>query len=268
MAPVHATNSWLEHSSSLIPTFFRDRQSLQTEIEDLEYRLAVAERSDLTQDRLWEDNNRLRGLLGIAGDERSAAAVIARPSELPYDLLQIDRGSNHGIEVGAPVFIGKDIVIGLVVHVTPKYSFVELVTTPNFETAVFISGPNVVVIMEGVGGGVARVKVPQGIPLGVGDMVYLPSVEPGLFGRISYVENEPTQPEQYGYISPDVSLASIYQVAVGTQSQIARSATEVDIRVRALLEKSLLVEGITTGVIATSTATTTEEVGEGNLQQP
>jgi cell shape-determining protein MreC len=259
MAPVHAVNNWLEYSSSLVPTFFRDRRGLEEEIKDLENRLAISERTTLTQDRLWEENNRLRSLLGIAGEERIAAAVIARPSELPYDLLQIDKGSNSGIEVGSPVFIGKDVVVGLVVHVTPMYSFVELVTTPGFETSTFISGPNVVVTMEGMGGGVARVRVPQGVPLRINDLVYLPSIEPGVFGRISYVENLPTQPEQYGYISPDISLSSIYQVAVGKQSQIARSTGEIEENVRATIEKSLLAKDINVGVISSSTPTSTED---------
>lgn len=263
MSPVHATQLWLEQSSSLIPTFFRDRRSLEKEIEVLEDRLVIAERTSLTQDRLWEENNRLRGLLGVAGEKRIAAAVIARPNELPYDLLQIDRGSDHGVIVGAPVFLGRDVVIGLVVHVAPGYAFVELATTPGFETNAFIAGPNVVVVMEGLGGGVARVKVPQGIPIRTGDLVYLPSIEPGVYGRISHVENLPTQPEQYGYISPDVSLQSVHQVAVGSLSQIARSAQEVNQKVQELLEKSLLMPGVMVGsstnastTVATSTPQT------------
>lgn len=258
MTPIHATNQWLEASSSLVPVFFRDRRSLQTQIENLENSLLIAERSSLTQDRLWEENNHLRNLLGAVDEERIAAAVIARPYELPYDVLQIDRGSDHGIELGAPVFMGKDLVIGLVVHTTPHYAFVELFTTPGFEVSTFIAGPNIVVTMEGMGGGVARVRVPQGIPLSVGNLVYLPSINPGVFGRINYVENEPTQPEQYGYVSPNLSLGSLYYVAVGQQSQIARSATEIDVAAQALLQKSLF-SSTSALIVATTTSTTTPE---------
>ncbi|MCA9362151.1 hypothetical protein KC906_02135 [Candidatus Kaiserbacteria bacterium] len=251
--PVHVVHVWLEESDSFIPSLFRERHELQAEIETLRQELVISQRSDLTQRRLWEENNRLRGLLGTDAEERVLAAVIARPDELPYDLLQIDRGYEHGVAVGAPVFIGRDVVIGLVVHTGPDYSFVELATTPGFEATAFISGPNVVVTMEGVGGGVARVRVPQGIPLRVGNLVYLPSVEPGVFGRISHIENRPTQPEQYGYISPEIAISSLYQVAVGVQSQIARSATEVDAAVLEIMERLLLVTDVTVG---TTTATT------------
>jgi hypothetical protein len=168
-------------------------------------------------------------------------------------LLQIDRGSNHGIEIGAPVFIGRDIVLGLVVHATTKYSFVELITTPDFKATAFISGPDVVVTLEGLGGGVARVLVPQGVPISVGNMVYLPSVEPGVFGRISYVENRPTQPQQYGYITPDIPISGLHKVAVGKLSQISQSTEVIDERITELIRNKLLVPDVSVGTTSSST---------------
>lgn len=256
--PVHAMNLWLEESSSLVPSFFRDRRDLVAEIERLENELLVAGRLDVTQQRLFDENRRLRALLDAETTDRVLASVIARPNELPFDILQIDRGTNAGIEVGAPVFVGSDVVIGLVVHTASNYSFVELVTTPGFEATAFISGPDVVATIEGYGGGVARVRVPQGIPLAVGNLVYLPSVEPGVYGRISHVENRPTQPEQYGYISPETALSGIHRVAVGSVSQISRSPEEIDERILEEMRSRLLVEGVSVGTIATSTASSSE----------
>ena len=259
MYPIHATNVWLEESSSLVPSFIRDRQSLVKEIEDLNTKLVVASRSSVTQQRLLEENSKLRNLLGSSGESRIMAAVIARPDELPYDLLQIDRGIKHGVEVGAPVFVGRDVVIGLVVHVADDYSFVELFTTPEFEASVFISGPNVVATMEGRGGGVARVRVPQGVPITVGNLVHVPSVEPGVFGRISYVENRPTQPEQYGYITPELSISSLFQVSVGELSQISRSADEIEEKIRERIKTELLLEDIALRSLSSTTASSTDE---------
>ncbi|MCD5381214.1 MAG: hypothetical protein LR008_01410 [Candidatus Pacebacteria bacterium] len=253
MLPVHATNIWLESSSSLIPSFVRDRQSLEAEIKSLNNELIVSKSSSLTQQRMIDENNRLRHLLSVDGEARVAASVVARPDELPYDFLQIDRGSDHGIEVGSPVFVGPDIVIGLVVHTAAAYSFVEMITTAGFEATSFISGPNVVAVLEGLGGGVARVRVPQGIPLSVGNLVYLPSIEPGVFGRISRVENEPTQPEQYGYISPDIAISGLFQVSVGKLSQISHSATEIDEQVIRIMNSNLLIEPDVIDYEATST---------------
>jgi hypothetical protein len=251
--PFHATSTWLNESSSLVPSFIRSRVSLNEKIKELENELVTAGRTDITQTRLIEENNQLRGLLGISSEDRTAAAVIARPDELPYDLLQIDRGSNHGIEIGAPVFIGKDIVLGLVVHTAAEYSFVELITTPEFQATAFISGPNVVVTLEGLGGGVARVLVPQGVPLSVGNVVYLPSVEPGVFGRISFVENRPTQPQQYGYITPDIPISGLHRVAVGKLSQISESADVIDERISELIRTKLQVPDVSVSTTSTTT---------------
>ena len=262
MAPFHATNTWLRESNSLVPTFIRERQDMLAEIETLENELLFAQRTDITKQRLFEENMRLRGLLNSTEENRIAAGVIARPDTLPYDYIQIDQGSNNGVEVGAPVFAGSDIVIGLVVYTASEYSFVSLFTTPGFNATVFVSGPDVVATMEGMGGGVARVRMPQGIAMNIGNLVYVPSIEPGVFGRISYLENEPTQPEQYGFISPDIAISSLHTVAVGTVSQISRSVEEIDEQIRSELLSTLVVPGVGLDVsssTATSTATSSIE---------
>jgi cell shape-determining protein MreC len=259
--PVHATNTWFRESTSLVPTLIRSKQSLEEEIKQLKNQVIVAERSGVTQQRLLEENQRLRNLLGSDSESRVAATVIARPNDLPYDLLQIDRGSKHGIEVGAPVFVGNDVVVGLVVHVASEYSFVELFTAPDFSATTFVSGPNVVAVLEGLGGGVARVRLPQGVPLSVDDMVYLPSIEPGVFGRVVHVENAPTQPEQFGYITPVLSVSSMFYVSVGRLSQIARSATEIDEQIREIIKKDLIIKDLPLGSFgSTSTSTVLSEM--------
>lgn len=263
MTPFHSTTTWLRESNSLVPTFIRDRQSLEQQIQSLEDELQVAKRTTITRQRLFEENNRLRSLLGADESSRIAAGVIARPDALPYDYLQIDQGTNNGVEVGSPVFAGEDVVIGLVAYAAPEYSFVTLFTTPGFNATVFVSGPNVVATMEGMGGGVARVRMPQGIALQPGNLVYIPSIEPGVFGRVAYLENEPTQPEQYGFISPDIAISSLYTVAVGKVSQITQSVEQIDQAIADELFKSLVVPGVgldVSSTTATSTATTTVEI--------
>jgi len=75
MYPVHATNVWLDESSSLVPTFMRDRESFKNEIEQLKTDLIISEHTDLSRKRLVEENNQLRQLLGINEGGRTAAAV-------------------------------------------------------------------------------------------------------------------------------------------------------------------------------------------------
>lgn len=262
--PIHAMSEWFRTSSSELPMFLREQDELINQISSLENELAVAVSTDLTQQRLFEENMWLRGLLSVNGRERIAAAVIARPTELPYDVMQIDRGSDDGIAVGAPVYVGADNVIGIVTYTAPKYAFVELFTTPGFKATAFVSGANVMTTLEGYGSGVARISVPQGIPLNVGNLVHVPSIDPGVFGRVAYVENRPTQPEQYGYITLRDPVSSIRYVAVAKEIVTPIEAPIVEQRVRDLINQALLVD-IKAINIASSTATSTATATVGSL---
>jgi hypothetical protein len=236
--------------------YVKSQDELVRRIETLENELAVAAGTDLTQQRLYEENVWLRQLLGVDSESRIAAAVIARPTELPYDLMQIDRGERDGIKVGAPVYIGLDNVIGVVTYTAPRYAFIQLFTSPGFAATAFISGADVMTTLEGYGGGVARVSVPQGISLSVGNLVHVPSIDPGVFGRVEYVENRPSQPEQYGYITLPKPVSGIHYVAVARESVAVVAAPIVEERVRQIIQEALFID-VSTFVIATSTASST-----------
>ncbi|HEY0964452.1 MAG TPA: rod shape-determining protein MreC [Candidatus Paceibacterota bacterium] len=252
--PFHAVSHWYNESTDSFPMFLRSQQELIDEIGTLENELAIAAGTDVTQKRLYEENMWLRQLLGVDERSRIAAAVIARPTDMPYDLLQIDRGEEDGVKVGAPVYIGIDNVIGVVSHTAPHYAFVELFTTPGFTATAFVSGADVMTTLEGYGSGVARIRVPQGIPLSVGNLVHIPSIEPGVFGRIEYLENRPSQPEQYGYVTLPKPVSGIHYVAVGTNPIERVDPPVIEERVKQLIREALVVD--TSGfVIASSTAT-------------
>ena len=259
--PVHATHEWFSTSQARLPMYLKGQADLIQRISDLENELAIASGTDLTQQRLYEENVWLRQLLGVDENARIAAGVIARPTELPYDLLQIDKGSDDGIQEGAPVYIGIDNVIGVVSHVTPTYAFIQLFTTPGFSVTTFISGADVVATMEGYGGGIARVRVPQGIPLAVGNLVHIPGIDPGVFGRIAYLENRPSQPEQYGYIALPNPVSGIHYVAVAKDTVAPSQPPVIEERIKKIFTEALIIDTgslnlASTTIIGTSTATT------------
>jgi cell shape-determining protein MreC len=263
MYPVHATQQWFHESQSRLPMFLKSQNDLVNQITDLQSKLAAAESTDLTQKRLYDENFWLREQLSVDGKKRIAAAVVARPNEMPYDLLQIDRGEVDGVKIGAPVYIGADNVVGVVSQLAPHYSFVELFTTPGFTATTFISGANIVATLEGYGGGVARVKVPQGVPLKVGNLVHVPSLDPGVFGRVEYIENRPSQPEQFGYITLQKPIANINYVSVGTDTVVPVAPAVIEERVNRIIGEALVVDttkltfASSTVIVATTTATST-----------
>jgi cell shape-determining protein MreC len=264
LVPVHAIHAWFEHSSARFPLYLRKQSALIERITTLEHELATVSGTDLTEQRLYEENRGLRALLGVKEQERIAAGVIARPGTLPYDVLQIDRGTDDGIVIGAPVYVGADRAIGVVVESAPRYAFVELFTTPGFTASAFVSGANVFVTLEGYGGGVARVRMPQGIPLTIGNLVYLPGLDSGLFGEVSYVENEPSQPEQYGYVTLPTAISGIQYVSVAKDIITPTAPRVVEDRIRERIREAMVLDtkalslGTSTIVItASSSATTT-----------
>lgn len=251
--PFHATTLWIKTSDGIFPTYLRARTDLVAEIEMLRTQIATEAGTQTSIDRLLEENMQLRTMARAGeGEERLVARVLARPDYLAYDLLQIDKGTREGVVLGAPVYTGVDSVVGIVVSVSETYSFVDLFTSPGFLSTAYIFGPDVFAPIEGVGGGVARVKLPQGVALAAGQLVILPGVSNGVYGKIVSVQNEPTQPEQYGYIAPPLAMNNLLYVSVGTQSVENRSAEEIDETIRTMLRDSLRLSSSTISVFTAS----------------
>lgn len=267
--PFEQTAFWFKTSDKPWPSYWRNRSELIAEVDSLKRELSGLNASQLSLRRLQEENNQLRRLTesNLPG-ERIVARVMAGPSTLRYDLLQIDHGSKSGVVVGAPVFAGVDAVIGVVVHVLPNTAFVDLLTSSGFEATAFVLGPNVFATLEGMGGGVARVKLPQGLLMQEGDAVILPSVDSGVYGTVVSVENLPTQPEQYGYVTPATALSSLTYVSVAREALVQPEVADIDSRVQSAVRSQFRIknqDGQFLGhelnlLLSTTTATTGTEV--------
>ena len=248
--PFHAVTTWVKNSNDTIPVFLRSSSELESEIESLKAKTAIETGTQQSIQKLLEENMQLRALTKIAtSTDRVIARVIARPNSLAYDYLQIDRGSDHGLVVGAPVYSGLDTVIGVIIQVTPKYSFAQLITTPGFESTAYVMGPNVFSSLEGMGGGVARVSLPQGVSLDVGQLVLLPGITSGVYGEISWIENHPTQPEQYGYVVPPLAINNIFYVSIDTKVIQTKTEIEIEDNVKKLIREKMILDTTITEAI-------------------
>lgn len=237
--PYEQVRIWLAESGSSLPVLLRDRNELIDQIRRLETQIQTEQGTESTIRRLEFENKQFRELLGAIPENRVLARVAARPPQLPYDVLMLDRGSVHGITVGAPVFSGRDTVIGLVSQVTPRASYVTLVSDPEVFVTVFVVGPNIFTVAEGMGNGVLRVRVPQGVALGVSDVVLLPAVDAGVLGSITEVVTTPTNPERHGYITFPHSLQSMQYVSVGGEPLLTPAFAEVEATIADDLMKRL-----------------------------
>ncbi len=252
---------WVAESSDSLPQFLRERSALVEELQSLKAAAAIDQGNENTINKLQFENDQLRSLFGEVPKERLLARVIARPNELPYDMLMIDRGTENGVTLHAPVFLGRDQLIGVVSDVRTKTALITLVTTAGFTSTAYVIGPNIYTYAEGMGGGIMRVRIPQGIPLQVDDLVVLPAVSvTGVFGAVAEVVTSPTQPEQYGFVTLESPLQGIQYVSVGTEAVVPQSydiaRDQVDTFVRELFQIDLPEGVLVTPETATTSATT------------
>jgi len=256
--PFDIVRVWVSESNDSFPQYVRDRAALVEELRSLKAAATTDQGNENTITKLQFENNQLRALLGDVPKERLLARVIARPNELPYDMIMLDRGQEHGVILHSPVFLGRDQLIGVVSDVRLTSALVTLVTTSGFTSTAYVIGPNIYTYAEGMGGGILRVRIPQGIPLKVDDLVVLPAVSvTGVFGAVTEVTTSPTQPEQYGYVTLQTSLQGIQYVSVGTEVIVPQSHDTAKAQINALVQ-SMLVIDLPPGVLVTpETATST-----------
>ena len=262
--PFDMARIWVAESGSSLPQYIRERSALINELESLKIKIATEQGTDSTIKKLQIENTELRNLAGALPEARILGRVIGRPNTLPYDVLMLDRGSVHGVVLHAPVFLGADQVIGFVSKVTDKTSLVTLVTTAGFTASAYVIGPNIYTFAEGMGGGILRVRVPQGIALRTGDLVLLPAIDSGLYGAISYIETSATQPEQYGFVSTSIPIQSLYYVSIGREPVVPQSYEQAEALIDAAAADLFKVE-LPDGVLVTPETSTTTVVGSTTI---
>jgi len=241
LAPVSKISVWIDTSNDIFPTYLRSKSEMFKELEALRKKQSTEASTKFTVERLLEENIRLRRLLKVEeSGERIVAGVVAQPPHLIYDTLQIDKGLNQGVVAGAPVYSGLDSIVGVVSQVAADFSFVELFTSPSFKTNVFIMDLNVFSLMTGEGGGVAKVHLPQGVDLKKGQIVLLPGLSGGIYGEVIWVESLPTQPEQFGFVVPALSLNNLAYVSVGRKALRTRDQGEIEENISEEFKKELL----------------------------
>jgi cell shape-determining protein MreC len=266
-SPIASGKRWLWESTGTIPSYFQTKHALESEIGSLRERLQAGERDAFRLKELEAENESLRAELGFKKESRIVAAVLAQPNQTPYDTLLIARGADDDVAEGAFVYLEGDIAIGEIIQVYADSALVRLVTSPGVRTSAYVFGPDLFVEAEGMGGGVLRIGMPQGVPLAVGNVVVLPGASAGAYGEIVRVESEPSNPDQYGYVTTPVPLSSMryvsvartpaptisYEQALGVIRSAKNAIFHVDV-------PSSTPTGVTAGA-ATSTphATTTEQ---------
>ena len=187
--------------------------------------------------RLEQENLTLKEVLGktesLSGYESIQATVIGRDPSLWYNLLTVNRGTQHGVKENMAVITSKGL-IGKVRHASPYTSTIQLLSAPdrNNRISAYVQGEkNKFYLIEGYdseSGSLLLKKIPYETEIEVGQKVLtsgLGGVFPSglLVGEITEVV-----PDDYGlnktaYVKPAADFYEIDHVII-----VERTMTSLD----------------------------------------
>jgi cell shape-determining protein MreC len=210
------------------------RAAPQTEkVSRREYEALLQVRRQLENDRdnlraqLEEAHQRIDQLAGLRVNSAwesmvfQPADVIVMTGQAQNELV-ISRGQKEGVAVGQYVMSLSDhSIIGTVSAVSPRGATVMLTTDPESRIPVYITDANLPGIMEGRGGGVARISsLPERRKIRAGDRVYIQKKAglldtPIIAGQVTQCRRDPENPVVLeALVQPVCDVANLRAVAV------------------------------------------------------
>lgn len=186
--------------------YFSRHRTLAAENATLRAELSKVREHAAAYGALSQENELFRSMLHLAQSSPGVTApIVSSYHASPYGSFMIGAGAHDGIASGDLVLSEGGFVVGRVTDVQQSVTLV---------TAVFSSGSNINVVIggaavsaEGEGGGNARVTVPRGIEIAVGDPVIAPEFGGRTVGTVGRVEQISTSAEQRVYVSLPLNLS-------------------------------------------------------------
>ncbi|MBF2754865.1 MAG: rod shape-determining protein MreC [Gammaproteobacteria bacterium AqS3] len=173
LIPVRALVSLLDDSVRRVGSNLRSKRSQAREITELNRELLLLRWQLLRAREIIRENERLRALWvvteGLGENEVIGASLAAPPDALNPGILQIDRGSRHGVLEGHAVLDSWGL-IGRVASLTWQDSEVLTVSDPAHSVLAEVARTGERILLHG--GGVDRLEaalVPPDSDLQVGD---------------------------------------------------------------------------------------------------
>lgn len=139
-----------------LPSLFRERTALQTQVVRLEEEL-------LGNEALHQENEALRkelGVTGVVSQKKKVLAHVLTESSDPLDrLVSIDVGSQQGVRLGQPVTV-EGALVGRIYQMGATTAVVRPVTSVHSAIQVSINGQNG--LLAGDGSSTFVSDIPQG----------------------------------------------------------------------------------------------------------
>lgn len=197
-------------------SFLQSKQALSAANRAIEERNRFLS-SELSMAAVFKkENQELKEILDRREPEKEfiLARVLAQPNRSPYDTLIVDKGEKDGVREGDIVTAYGNVAIGTVGRVYAASSIVTLFSSPGNKIDAFLAVENVPVVMEGVGGGNFKTRLPKGIVVAEGDAIVSPSLDVPLIATVGVVESSPSDAFQDIFFQTPVNIYELKWVEV------------------------------------------------------
>jgi cell shape-determining protein MreC len=199
--------------SSVAGGFFARNSTLASENETLKQELAEVRERAAAYDALKEENEALRSMVRFTQTSTGITApVVSSYHASPYGTFAVSAGAHDAIAKGDLVLSSAGYVVGRIADVGETHTLVQTLFQTGSSIDVVIG--NAAVTATGEGGGNARVDVPRGIDVRVGDAVTAPTLGGHPVGIVGKVEAVSTTAEQKVYIVLPVNLSLLRLVFI------------------------------------------------------
>lgn len=196
-----------------------ENRRLRQQVEELDARIAQLQGEQLRAQQMSD----LQRVEQMYPRERFLQAnVVLRDPNSAHDAIAIDRGSTDGVQVGMAVVGRGGAIVGTVIAVDARLSWVALIDDPRSNINVAIQETGVTGVAVGGSDHVVRLQfVPQTGSIAVGQTVVTSGLG-GMFksgivvGKVSRVEGQPQDMFRKATIEPAAGLDALSTVLVLT----------------------------------------------------
>ncbi len=187
--PIWRAGGIVSNPFSGITNYFSFKDDLINRNNFLEEEIAILKVKELDYDLLLKENQDLKNELGHSiGNDRILSGVLSKPPRVPYDTLVIDSGSIHGISQGRKVYLGENIIIGVVTNITSRTSLVSLFSSGGNTQEAILGRTGASFTLKGKGGGNFELEVPKDADILWGDVFSHPGISGGVIASVYYID--------------------------------------------------------------------------------
>ena len=191
------------------PENLKSRTELLTELQNLEEELERLRIDRESLEALTFENKSLRMSLSLRpAATAQAAEVIARPPQIPFDTLMIDRGKDDGLESGNLVLAGDRVLLGKLGKVSQNFSIVILNSFGQTSLSGSLTRTGEALEMRGTYGGM-EAEVPIDFDIEIGDIVITEHASSYTTAIVGSVEENKSSGRKLALLSLPVPISKV-----------------------------------------------------------